>query len=371
MTNIQSISPKLLHKNTVDDVLLANPRQVLPARVAVLGAQNASTSECDDSVSRFYQPIDQGGYALDQTPIPANATGLGFAAISAPNSSRATRGVPHQVIAQMLEAGSLGLPRGYVLSDERVEAFLKHHNVAKRSTSFTFVNKADHYFFYRKPHEHVPGIMFLEAARQTIYYQLYTHSAHALGDVTVSLSELSAKFHAYGELMYPIEIVVDDLNEGDNPQPREVHYSVSFYQRGSLIAEVETVAPIISLQKFKIARNATQLNDDCFVPLSGAPIIALIMVGDAQQIVSLKAIGIGHCVTTTPGFNDVQQGCLSIVYDGTISFTTVIHRTSTSDAGVIWSFVSSTYRQIENLKEIIKRGFVVDGLGNQPRPLGA
>ena len=200
--------------------------------------------------------------------------------------------------------------------------------------------------------------MLLEAARQTIYYQLYTHSAHKLGEVTVSLSELNSKFHAYAELMYPVEIVVDDLTEGDSLRPRVVRYVSSFFQRGALIAEIESVAPVVGLDKFKTARNARLLYGERFEPLANAPVVSLFTAGGEQEIVRLKEVGNNSCVTSLPKEADASQGELTLLYEESICFHTKIKRVSIHSSSAVWSFAETSYRQLENLKEIIKRGFV-------------
>jgi hypothetical protein len=208
--------------------------------------------------------------------------------------------------------------------------------------------------------------MLLEAARQTVYYQLYTYSGHALGGVTVSLSELNAKFHAYGELMYPIEIVVDNLTEFEANRPRKVRYSASFFQRGSLIAEIETLAPVIPLKLFKTARNACLLNDMRYAPLPNAPVISLITAGDTQEIVVLKQISKNCCVTAPPRLVDATQAYLSVIYDGSLCFRTAIHRLGSNNSDVAWTFGPIEYNELENLKEIIKRGFLSSEAKNRP-----
>ena len=40
----------------------------------------------------------------------------------------------------------------------------------------TMFNDTKNYFFYRKHHEHVPGIMLMEVARQAMYAQFYKYS---------------------------------------------------------------------------------------------------------------------------------------------------------------------------------------------------
>ncbi|QTD44121.1 AfsA-related hotdog domain-containing protein [Ottowia testudinis] len=362
------ILPKLLHKNSADDVLLANPRPVLPTYI---GAQSAAAiNGAQHGIAQLYKRQACGGYLLNHPPLDRTYAGIPFSQLMDTAASRLARGVPHQVMAQLWPSCRMDEIQESRSQDTLVEEFLARCLIPRRSSSFSFINQADHYFFYRKPHEHVPGIMLLEAARQTIYYQLYTHSAHKLGDVTVSLSELNSKFQAYAELMYPIEIVVDDLTEGDSLRPRVVRYVSSFFQRGALIAEIESVAPVVGLDKFKAARNACLLHDERFEPLANAPVVTLFTAGGKQEIVRLKEVGSSSCVMSLPKVEDANQGELTLLYEGNICFHTKIKRVSVQSSSTAWSFADTSYRQLENLKEIIKRGFVQVASRNPSAAMG-
>ncbi|MBI0325745.1 AfsA-related hotdog domain-containing protein [Burkholderia plantarii] len=354
MTGTTVIAPKLLHKNSADDVLLTRPRMVLPSRFA--SAQAAGAAPGLAALERLYLADDTPNRVLRPHPGYALEAGVGFDDVA---RDAAVRGMPHQVLDGLAADGAAGLPDGGA-RDDAIERFLAHHGVRARSTSFEMVNLADHYFFYRKPHEHVPGIMLLEAARQTIYYQLYTYSKHALGKVTVSLSELNAKFHAYADLMYPIEIVVDDLTGTDDPAPREVRYSTSFYQRRALIARIDSLAPVIGLERFTTARNAYLLGEQQhFAPLPGAPVISLLgSPALGQQLVSLKKIGRRSCVTGAARLDEVDDARLTVIYDGSLCFHAPVARAADgNDDGLTWNFGQIEYAQLERLKEMIKRGF--------------
>ncbi|WP_414440211.1 AfsA-related hotdog domain-containing protein [Burkholderia sp. 22PA0106] len=349
MTDTTTISPKLLHKNASDDVLLTRPRQTVPSR---LMSPSTGAYSCDDAAAleRLYESDGAGGRILSSVRERGFVTGKPFADVV---KEEIIRGVPHQVIEGLCRQSDAQV------GDAAIEGFLVRNGVSARATSFEFVNLADHYFFYRKPHEHVPGIMLLEAARQAIYYQLYTYSKHTLGTVTVSLSELNAKFHAYAELMYPVEIVIDDLTCMHDLRPREARYSSSFYQRGALIARIDSVVPIIGLDKFKLARNACLFDSESFAPLPSAPVISLLTSdGMGQSIVALRKIGKQSCVTSAAHFGDTSNVFLTLIYDGDICFKVPARRAGQNEDGVMWDFGHVEYAELERLKEMIKRGFV-------------
>ncbi len=359
MSIIPPITPEMLHKHKEDDVLLSHPRKVLPARF--LSAETHTASDPNlVMLNSLYEVTANNEYVLRIKSLSPEAQGMSYNEVVTQTKNDKIRAVPHQVIDTI----KAGLPQDAVndlsVSDEQIDAFLEHHKVGRHSSSFQFVNQADHYFFYSKPHEHVPGIMLLEAARQTIYYQLYSYSEQKLGKVTVSLSELNAKFYNYAELMYPIEIVVDDLSEGDTLKPKEVLYSVSFYQKGMLIARIDSLAPVISLKRFKLARNARLFSDEeRFTPLVVAPITAFISCSDGQKyLVVLNDIGITQCSTSRAPLNGCSTAYFSVVYDNKLHFQSAVSLQSEADDHLRWSFVDVDYKQLETLKEIIKRGFV-------------
>ncbi|MBD1582313.1 AfsA-related hotdog domain-containing protein [Pseudoalteromonas sp. S16_S37] len=359
MSIIPTITPKLLHKHKDDDVLLSSPRKLLPARF-VSAQTHPATDPAIVMLNSLYDVSADNEYTLRVPADSSERAGVPYKDVITQAANELMRGVPHQVI----EAIKAGLPQDSAerldVSDEAIAAFLLHHQVTRHSHSFKFVNQAEHYFFYRKPHEHVPGIMLLEAARQTIYYQLYGFSQQQLGKVTVSLSELNAKFYHYAELMYPMEIVVDDLTAGDIQKPKEVLYSASFYQQGMLIARINSLAPVISLKRFVLARNAKLLNEDeRFSPLPVAPITTLLSSTAGKQVlVELQTIGITACTTSPFEADNNDAVYLNVIYGNKLHFQTQVQLQRHDDGSAFWSFLEVDHEQRETLKEIIKRGFV-------------
>ncbi|MGF1750705.1 AfsA-related hotdog domain-containing protein [Vibrio cionasavignyae] len=359
MSVIPPISPKLMHKHKADDVLLSDPRKLLPVRFTS-SQENIATDPAIVMLNSLYEPLANNEYVLRLPKTMSGGAGVSFDEVIALSANDPMRGVP----AQIVESIRAGLPQDTAeridINDENVSAFLTHHKVARHSHSFQFVNRGDHYFFYRKPHEHVPGIMLLEAARQTIYYQLYSFSQQQLGQVTVSLNELNAKFYNYAELMYPIEIVVDDLTLGDTQKPKEVLYSASFYQKGILIARINSLAPVISLKRFKMARNVNLFGEEeRFSPLSIAPITALLSSGCGKQaLVDLQDIGLSGCKTSAISFDNEDSVYLNLIYDNKLHFTAKLQHERDEQSHVSWLFNNVSYEEIETLKEIIKRSFL-------------
>lgn len=354
------ISPALLHKNSSKDVLLMNPRTALPSKI-YFSRSSKSSDEPSGSLIELYQ-CDPKDKSVWRFTIPDKTTNeMTFSVLSGDEIH--ARGIPYQIIEKKIaDQAERGMIRRHEhINADSVSEFIKNNRIKRQSTSFTFINEANHYFFYNKPHEHVPGIMLIEAARQAIYYHLYTHTQHVLGKVTASLSELNSKFYIYAELMYPIEVVVDDLTEGDSLFPKIVYYSISFYQRGALVAQIDSVVPVVGLKRFKMARNAYLLsNSEMFRPIKSAPIIAILTDNDMKQcLVEIHKIGNKLCLTNEPASLGGERVTLTIVYSGSLCFSASALYSHGIGDSVVWNITFSEYRDLEILKEIIKRGFVL------------
>ena len=145
MTDMTHIPPKLLHKNAADDILLANPRPVLPAYIPAGFA--AAIDGTQDSIAQLYKRQACGGYLLNHPPLDRSNAGIPFAQLMDTAASRLARGIPHQVMAQLLPTWCMDGGQDRRSQDTRVEEFLARCSIPRRSSSFSFINKADHYFF--------------------------------------------------------------------------------------------------------------------------------------------------------------------------------------------------------------------------------
>ncbi|EGT5682635.1 hypothetical protein AGJ32_15425 [Cronobacter turicensis] len=355
--NNDTIAPKLLHKGSSDDVLLCNPRKVMPTIVMPKGPISPNVGVI---LNAFYHRNGNGVYIFIDD-YHESLSEVDFEG----NTELAYQGIPFQRLDLLIKKNNFDHD---FINTENVASFLNECHFERYSTSFQLVNNADHYFIYRKQHEHVPGIMFMEAARQAIYYQLYTYSQHQLGKVTVSLSQMHADFYSYCELMYPVEVIVDDFTLSKSSAPKEISYSISFYQQAKLIARIKTVAPVISIEKFKLARNVLLNTDNVFKPLSHSPLTVLITSHDlSQNIVVLKSVSGKGCVTSKVKNKDIEKAIITFVYDNSISFSTSIYRVGEGNGESIWLFERVSFEELESLKEMIKRGFVENSVQTNVR----
>jgi hypothetical protein len=344
--NNDSIAPDLLHKGSADDVLIGAPRDALPLYV------NDTLVEANG-----HNPLVRNYAAGANLPrrfeiAPALQKKNRMEEVRADDEWNRLRALPYQIVAAQLEAAGI---RSDSL-ETSVAALCESIPAIRRASSFRFINNADNYFFYRKAHEHVPGTMFIEAARQAVYHHLYHHTDHARGAVTVSVNELNASFFAYAELMYPIELVVDNMTPSDATSPKKIHLRVAFYQRQTLFATVDTKATVIDMPLFEKTRNIFIYCNDWFAPLQPLKLACTISDGQGRKVeVQLLGLGKSGCVTTTADISEPVT--LHIVYEGKLSFTAGIRRVGQGEHSS-WEFAEVDFNGLQVISDMIKRGFV-------------
>jgi hypothetical protein len=356
------ISPEMLHKGSADDVLIRRPRVALPLSVDE-AALDAVEPAARAHLAQLYVPsgADHRRFALSQDVLKKCRIGAPDDADALTTGWDALRALPYQLVDPVVRqsfAHTADFDRATPAA--LADALFAHTTPIARATSCELINSGDHYFFYRKIHEHVPGTMFIEAARQAVYYHLYTQTRHVRGNVTLSLGELNATFHAYAELMYPVEIVVDDLGNDANPLPRQVFYRASFYQRQTLLATIDTKGPVINVELFKKIRNALLFDEDWFEPLEIAPLTCAIVTEDgARHDTSLLGISRAGCVTAdVADLVPSRVKSIDIAFDRALRFSASIEPIRDETVQPTWKFVDLPMSALHDLKEIIKRGFV-------------
>ncbi|MGE8061126.1 AfsA-related hotdog domain-containing protein [Pseudomonas sp. NPDC089547] len=331
-----SIQPRWLHKDSDEDVLIRNYRPAwplyLPATVA-------------DMAQLPYQREADGRWRL---LLPSNsvdeylANGSLAQPIARDVSWQARRAVPYQLSEELLQAPG------------EVPSFPGNH-----SSSYQLINDADHYYFYRKSHEHVPGVMLIEAQRQAVYHHLYHTTAHVRGEVTVSWNQVNANFLSHAELMYPIELVVDDLQAELSSRPRKVHYRVAFYQRGYLLGTIDTLASVIELRRFERLRNVFGFSNDRFRPLASVHHECWLLLADGSRVgTQLTSLERSHCMTPAIREDSQRVTGLGIANAEGLRFEANVRSAVVLDGQVRWYFEALSSDQETAMGKLIKRGYV-------------
>ncbi|MDA0910440.1 MAG: AfsA-related hotdog domain-containing protein [Proteobacteria bacterium] len=360
------ITPKLLHKDSEDDVLLEHPRFALPLCIDEKTLQRWEQAGLD-FLLELYLPHDRENDLLCLI-LPSGNQGLSsLFGRSIPEDStwQRCRALPYQIVEdEFLESHAPLL--------KKLEHFQINTGEAKhlvpglfRSSSYRMINQADHYFFYRKCHEHVPGIMLIEAQRQAIYAHIYATTQHVRGEVTISLGNLNSAFYGYVELMYPVELIVDEMKENWDPyrdvRPKKNTYRVSFFQRGKLVAIIDSEVDIIKLDQFKRLRSLFiyEKGDHWYTPIRANRMqCTLIDSKNSEHLVECMSVSRNGCVTT---YNKavIDNIRMITIKSNELIFSSTIELKNTSPRNATWKFSGLTQDQLSHMGEIIKRGFIL------------
>ena len=348
------LTPKMLHKDSEKDVLLCQPRPALPLHIEKELADAWRQAGLNNLLG-LYKTDEQNSARL-HVALSNDKQGLNSVfgkTLPLDPSWEACRAVAYQVIESEF-------------SDEQLEAVYAELNnidysIVKlfRSTSYEMINQADNYYFYQKDHEHVPGTMLIEAQRQAVYAHVYTMTQYVRDEVTISLDKVHCEFYGYVDLMYPLELVVDDRQTDRDPHVKKNTYRVAFFQQGKLMAIIDSVVDIIEINQFNRFRSLFmyEKNAHRYAPIhAGRASLKLIDAENKEYSAACLSLSREQCITN---HDDVTLDTIrSIRVMGTgFTFLSSIELESQSGKQAIWRFPSLTQEQLLNLGAIIKRGF--------------
>lgn len=268
------LTPGLLHKDHDADVLLTAANPVIPAYLTIkewadysetadaqtLHALQHYYRSCDGiyalngipftlyhtelscfddefelDISQFYQKTEQG-WQLTSRYIPLSVTKL----LQGKGDSKATSPIP--------------VNEGIALQ----ALFASHPESAIAPVTGYIANiDTDNYFFYRKTHEHVPGLMLIEMARQAMYHYVYSSSGYQRGDISISMNNLNVAFSQYVISPYELEILVSNTQGISRHRPKTVDKTATFYQHGRAVASIRLEGTVMGMKLFKRFRNLT------------------------------------------------------------------------------------------------------------------
>jgi hypothetical protein len=278
----------LVHKEFDDDVLVANMRGLLPSWLPahVIDEPGLSSEEREGlrtayGIERFDLPDADRVLALCSLPPSVRSDRVAQLAkepLEAVSRCYVEKG-DHWVIGDeyVSELDHVILMNHLVdrsahLSDEdrfRLSRALDKVPSLKRPqvSCFNMVMDTTNYFFYRKHHDHVPGIMLIEVVRQTMYAQYYRYSRLAKGQVSLTIENLNVNFMGFVNANYPARIQVEDVRSpetiaGDTCEERVATIS----QLGRIVARASMRANPIKMNLFKRLRNIKPPAEARFIP---------------------------------------------------------------------------------------------------------
>lgn len=287
----KKVTPFLVHKDYEDDVLICNERGALPCWLKTEWLLSAALSSEELAIIRrfywpaedwpaFFRPTVEAGMLYLCCVPPRIAAEL---AAVAEQGALATRLAAHYVAsaegytlssAYLDECDQIALmngvlPRKHQLNDfdrlllssalDRLDGLVR-----PRQLYLSMVMDTRNYFFYRKHHEHVPGMMLLEVARQAMYAFFYRFSQLQRGQVSLSITSMDVSFQAFVDANYPVRLLVQE--QGSGICKSEVHLAATLYQRNQPVAVVSLSAHIIAMKLFRRLRLVRPLESSRFLP---------------------------------------------------------------------------------------------------------
>ncbi|WP_159732793.1 AfsA-related hotdog domain-containing protein [Methylosinus sp. Ce-a6] len=375
MTFQKPITPHILHKDSPDDVLLQDVRELIPARIerdamdAVVENWNnaekqrfcelyrpegalyvlrsvpasidlisaASLAEFEVNLLEFYTQ-DDGAMRLTAQYLPSGVEEYLRRAF-----------LPHvaQVTREESEALAIGLAKSECWKRARVSCYL-------------MLNDTDNYFFYRKAHEHVPGLMLIEVARQAMYHYVYNSSGYDRGEISISMSTLDVQFISYVESTYAVEALVTQTEGLARKTPRFVDKTASFFQNGRSVAKIRLQGGAMKMPLFKRMRTLNFPETHWFTPSNRVLRRALVNTDGRLSIrvdlemLSMRAVSVKGQIETD-GHCEVKS--VSIYADGFGFLCLPVDSYSVAGDRTILHLDTLSREQSNALKDVIKSHF--------------
>lgn len=365
------LTPQILHKETTKDVLLSEFQDILPARLThpeVTFLLEALDKMGRETLRNLYRN-DAHGWIL--ASLPTFISEHEFIILGA-SEMNIRNFYEHQDDGYHLNSPWLPrqvehyLQRYYDLPIiEQAQATLladKLYTLVgwKRANllSYCVLNDTNNYFFYNKPHEHVPGLMLIEVARQAMYHYFYSHSGYHRGDVSISIKDLTVSFNNYTESTYPVEVVVQNTAGEKRHQPRTVDKTAMFYQNGSLVTALRLRGNAMKISLFKRMRTINFPEHHWFLPSNRVLPQVLLQTSDGRGLegrlehISLRGVRFSG-VNEAAGL-DLKQLSIYIKDVGFLSFIIANCQPSKSTGVQIAVFAQLDRTTLSALKELIK-----------------
>jgi|TARA_R110000764_G_scaffold146962_1_gene234819 hypothetical protein len=288
------ITPSIVHKGSSDDVLITEGHFLVPMMMSHK-VTNDLSEESEKALEKFYMKTKKEFIlkGLDESKFDYE----GFSSSLNDSASCYNLDLSDRIDINYYDYANNVSEKCNVLSVkdfENIFYILKEIIDFKTDFYSTMYVNTNNYYFYRKHHEHVPGVMIIEAARQAMYTQLYHSCEVQRGNVSVSIDSLNTKFFHYVNAHYPVHIWVSDVDPNLHPIiDKKVHKLAKFYQDGKLVAEVTLTGPVISLKTFdRLCR--TKINhSQYFVPTKNIASTIFLNFGQDKLIeADLRALSI-------------------------------------------------------------------------------
>lgn len=308
------VIPSLVHKDFEDDVLICNGRAPLPsflpaqmlAQASVLGAEQAAALRSAYSPAGLPAPgwpaAEAGRDArLCLNSIPQRIPKAALHDAGGHGREVVLRNYRDAGDAFVLDAPFLREPDAIWLMNRFVErrhrlSDFERFQVSEALDALGGVDRparyyanmvldTTNYFFYRKHHEHVPGIMLIEVARQAMYAHYYRYSGQARGSVSLTINYLHVDYYSFADANYPVRVCVEDIRDPEVARSTGFEErQATFWQASRMIATVYMNAAPIRTQAFQRLRNVRPPEGSRFFPVKNIVRRAMLLSPDGRKL---------------------------------------------------------------------------------------
>lgn len=220
----QPLDKKLVHKTKLENVFVANLRKTLPLKISK-NIFNKLFLMADD----FEKSLLQKNY-LDHGQVPDSDF---FILTEIPETNMNSYGV-------------------------LFDFFSKNGMKFGENIFYTeMICNQNHHYYFEHPNDHIPGMMTIEAARQSILACTHIYGNVPLTGYHFILSDIRVSFLNYIELHLPISIkmIQKDCFSLDNIIWSDVIFDVFFFQEKELKAKMTFRNSITTNRVYKRLRN--------------------------------------------------------------------------------------------------------------------
>jgi hypothetical protein len=394
MTFQKPITPQILHKDSADDILLKDVRALAPAWIE-RDTMDLIVNECDqDAKQRLCTAYRPEGklYVLRSVPESIDSTSAAalpefemhlseFYSKDDDRMRLTARYLPTQVENYLRRAF---FPHVAPVAYEESEGLAITLSESKRwerarVNCYSMLNDTKNYFFYRKSHEHVPGLMLIEVARQVVYHYVYTSCGYNRGEVSISMSTLDAEFMSYVESAYAVEVLISQTEGVARKTPRFIDKTANFFQNGRQVAKIRIVGGVMKMPLFKRMRTLNFPESHWFAPSDRVLRTALVNTNSRLSIrvdlemLSMKAASVKWQIEADDYCN-VKS--ISIYVESFGFLCLPVHSYDILDDHVVLHFDALSREQTTTLKEVIKshfffvakEGFAARSVLSEPEP---
>ncbi|MBC3422374.1 AfsA-related hotdog domain-containing protein [Pseudomonas sp. RW3S2] len=366
------LTPQVLHKGTVDDVLLSGFQDLLPARLT-LEETDFLLEHLDERgcavLGALYRDDDQGGRVLASVPATLGQEDFdsldsfemnaqGYYALHEGGYRLSAAWLPRQVECYLQRRFGLPVADPALVTQLADTLHALPGWTRANLSSYGLMNDTNNYFFYNKPHEHVPGLMLIEVARQAMYHYFYSHSGYRRGEISISIEDLSVSFNNYTESTYAVEVVVQHSAGEKRAQPRTVDKTAMFFQNGNLVTTLRLRGSAIKMPLFKRMRTVNFPENHWFAPSDR--VLPQVLLHTAQgtavegllEHVSLRAVRFR--MEENAQAPEVVQLSIYVRDMGFLSFPIAECRPSQQPSVQLAVFAKLDRATLSTLKEVIK-----------------